>query len=169
METKDPIIIEVELKEKDLEDFFYYTSKKSISMKMFIAFALILFVAQSIKLIVDPTAIYGSSGLWFLFTIFLFLMIFYTNKYNAYRSFKRNSSLRKKHIYTIDSETIRITGDPFNATLKWDQLMDISETKKSFFIWLKKGMAQIIPKEGMTPQSIEFLRAIKSTKFNKKI
>lgn len=167
MDKKTPITIEVELKEEDLVDFFYYTSKKSIAMKMFIAFAIILFIAQSIKLIVDPTAIYGSSGLWFLFTCFLFFMIYYTNKFNAQRTFRRDSRLRAKHIYTIDSDTIRINGGPYNATLQWSQLLDISESKKSFFIWIKKGMAQIIPKENMTPEDILFLREIKNTKFGK--
>jgi len=163
-----PIRISVSLNESDLEDFYIHNSRKSLLMKMIVICALIVFFAQLIHILIDPEALYQNAWKWVLAIIALFFLMSYTNKVNARKEFKRNKRLHESHIYVISENTIHIKGGPFNTIFQWDKLYDMSESKKSFFIWLNKSSVQIIPKREMTADEIEWLKTVWLDKFKKR-
>lgn len=162
-----PIIISVSLTSNDLEDFYTHTSRKSIVMKMLIACALLIFISQSIHILMIPDALDSGGWKWLLAVAGLFFLLYFINKSNAQREYKSNKKLHETHIYEISEESIHIKGGPFNTIFQWDKLYDMTESKKSFFIWLGKNSAQIIPKRDMTQDDILRIQAIKKLKFPK--
>jgi len=161
-----PIIVNVSLTANDLEDFYTHNSRRGILMKMIIACALLVFFSQLIRIVMIPEAL-EQGWKWVLAVIGLFFLFYFINKSNAQREFKVNKKLHESHIYVIDEYTVHIKGGPFNTIFQWDKLYNMTESKKSFFIWLNKKSAQIIPKRDMTPEEIARLQAIKKDNFKK--
>lgn len=166
---EDSIVVDVKLTEKDFEDFFAHLGRRSILMKMLIAVALIVFVAQLIRIIADPQG-FESAIIWVALVILLFLMMIYSNKYNARKVARNNKRLFEPHTYYINDREIRITGAPFNATIKWEDLYRVTESKNSLFLWLNKKQAQILPKRSLQPEEAEVIKMIADleTKHHKK-
>lgn len=162
---KSPVRINVCLIASDLEDFYYHNARKSIVMKLLIACALLIFVSQLIRIVMIPEALEEGGWKWLIAVIALFFLMHYSNKWNAQKEFKRNKKLQESHTYIINEESIHIKGGPFNTIFQWDKLYNMTESKKSFFIWLSKGSAQIIPKREMTPDEIVRVRDIRNTWF----
>lgn len=165
-ETK-PIIVSVSLTSNDLEDFYYHTSRKSPAMIMLIACALIVFISQAIRILMIPDALEQGGWKWLLAVVGLFFLLYFVNRSNAQKEYKRNKKLHETHIYEISEESVHIKGGPFNTIFQWDKLYNMTESKKSFFIWLSKHSAQIIPKRDMTPDEISRVQAIKEQRFKK--
>ena len=164
---EDPSIeVKVQLTEKDLEDFYAHLSRKSISMKLVIAFGLLVFVAQLIRIIADPNALEGAV-MWVLIVIFLFAMMIYSNKYNARKASRHNKKLFEEYTYSINDKQIHIKGKSINTTLLWEKLHKVTESKTAFFIWLNKKNAQIIPKRDLSDDEIEVIRIIIKLKMKK--
>jgi len=164
---KPPITVSVKLTENDLLDFYTHNMRKSILMKMMIACALILFAAQLIRIVVDPQALYEGAWKWVLLVVFMFFFMYFSNRSSAQKEFKRNKRLHESHIYVISEDSIHIKGGPFNTIFQWDKLYGMTETKRSFFIWLSKGSAQIMPKREMTSEEVEWVSALRKEKFKK--
>lgn len=162
-----PIIVNVSLNSEDLEDFYYHNARRSIVMKMLIACALLIFFSQVVRILMVPEALEGGGWKWLLAVIALFFFMYYSNKKNAQKEFKRNKRLQEPHTYIISEESIHIKGGPFNTIFQWDKLHDVSESKRSFFIWLNKSSAQIIPKREMTADEIASFRNIRKIKYGK--
>lgn len=162
-----PIIISVSLKASDLEDFYTHNSRRSLVMKMLIACAILIFASQLIHIVMVPEALEQGGWKWILAVIGLFFLLYYINKSNAQKEFKRNKKLQESHIYEISEESIHIKGGPFNTIFQWDKLYNMTESKNSFFIWLSKTSAQIIPKREMTQNEIKRVQNIRNIKFGK--
>lgn len=164
---EDPaIVVKVQLTEKDLEDFYAHMSNKSISMKLVIAFGLIVFVAQLIRIVADPNSLEGAI-MWVLIVLFIFGMMIYSNKYNARKASRHNKKLFEEYIYSINDKQIQIKGKSLNTTLLWEKLHKVTESKNAFYIWLNKKNAQIIPKRDLSNEEIEVIRIIKKIKMKK--
>lgn len=165
MQQTSSIDIKVKLKEKDLEDFYAHLAKRSIGMKMVIAFSIIVFVAQLIRIVVEPQAL--ESGLmWIIFVIFLFLLMLYSYKYSARKAFKNNKRIQAEYEYKIDEQNIRVKGEKSTMTIPWTDLYKVSESKTNLFFWLNKKQAQIVPKRYLSADELEVIRLLK--KFTKK-
>lgn len=136
-------------------------------MKMLTACAILIFISQLIRIVMVPEALEQDGWKWILAVIGLFFLLYYINKSNAQKEFKRNKKLHENHIYEISEESIHIKGGPFNTIFQWDKLHNMTESKKSFFIWLSKNSAQIIPKREMTQDEISRVQRIKKSKFGK--
>lgn len=156
---EESIVVDVKLTEKDFEDFFSHLGKRSIVMKMLIAVALIVFIAQLIRIVADPSGLESAIG-WVVLVIFLFLMMIYSNKYNARKVARNSKRLFEPHTYYINDKEVKITGAPFNATLKWEDIYRVTESKNSLFVWLNKKQAQIIPKRSLQADEIEVIKII---------
>lgn len=165
--SEAPITINVSLKESDLEDFYYHSARKSILMKMLIACALLVFAAQLIQIVMVPDALERGGWKWCLAVIALFFLMHYSNKHNAQKEYKKNTRLHEPHTYVICEESIHIKGGPFNTIFQWDKLYDMTESRKSFFIWLSKGSVQIIPKREMTKDEVARVSTLRKSKFKK--
>ena len=166
MANKAAIEIRVSLIEKDLEDFYAHLAKRSIGMKMMVVFSLLIFVAQSIRIIVDPSSL-ESGIIWIVLVIFLFAMMLYSNKYNARRAFKNNKRLQAEYTYLISDSSIQIKSDKHTTTLSWDNIHKITESKNSLFLWLNKKQAQIIPKRDLTNDELEAIYILKKLNLKK--
>ncbi len=165
--VESPITISVKLTENDLVDFYTHNARRSILMKLLIACALLIFFGQLIRILVVPAALYEGGWKWLLAVIGLFFLMYFMNKSNAQKEFKRNKRLQESHYYVISDDSIHIKGGPFNTIFQWDKLHGMTETKRCFFIWLNKNSAQIIPKREMTTEEVEWLSALRKQKFSK--
>ncbi|MDL2215434.1 YcxB family protein, partial [Dysgonomonas sp. OttesenSCG-928-M03] len=155
--VEPPITISVKLTENDLVDFYTHNARRSILMKLMIVCALLIFFGQLIRILVIPQALYEGSWKWLLAVVGLFFLMYYMNKSNAQKEFKRNKRLQESHYYVISDDSIHIKGGAFNTIFQWDKLHGMTETKKCFFIWLGKNSAQIIPKREMSVEEVEWL------------
>lgn len=164
---EESIVVDVKLTEKDFEDFFAHLGRRSIVMKMLIVVALIVFIAQLIRIIADPSGLESAIG-WVVLVIFLFLMMIYANKYNARKVARNNKRLLEPHTYYINDREIRITGAPYNATLKWEDIYRVTESKDSLFLWLNKKQAQILPKRSLQPEEAEVIKMIADLEANQR-
>jgi len=127
MAKQAAIEIKVSLVEKDLEDFYAHLAKRSIGMKMMIIFSLLIFVAQSIRIVVDPAAL-ESGIMWIVLVIFLFAIMLYSNKYNARRAFKNNRRLQAEYTYVISDSNIQVKSEKHTTTLQWSDIHKITES-----------------------------------------
>lgn len=166
MANQAAIELKVSLIEKDLEDFYAHLAKRSIGMKMMVIFSLLIFVAQSIRIIIDPAAL-ESGILWIILVIFLFAMMLYSNKYNARRAFKNNRRLQAEYTYIISDSNIQVKSEKHTTTLTWDDIHKITESKNSLFLWLNKKQAQIIPKRELTSDELEAIYILKKLNLKK--
>lgn len=165
--SKFPITISVKLAEKDLLDFYTHNARRGILMKMLIAFALLTFTAQLIRIIITPDALQQGAWKWLVAIITLFFLMYYLNKSNAHKEFKRNKKLQEGHIYIINEDSIHIKGGSFNTIFQWNKLHNMTESKLCFFIWLSKQSAQIIPKREMTSDEITQISLLMKAHFRK--
>lgn len=168
MMLKNPITISVNLTDDDLVDFYEHNARRGILMKMVIAFALLVFAAQVIHILADPMALYDGAWQWLLAVVALFLMMYYSNRYNAKKAYKMNPRLRESHYYIISEDNIHIKGGSFDTVFQWDKLYGMTESRKCFFIWLSKDSAQIIPKRDMLAGEIVEVSELRKRKFKKK-
>ncbi|HCO67055.1 MAG TPA: hypothetical protein DIT04_04750, partial [Dysgonomonas sp.] len=129
--------------------------------------ALIVFISQLIRIVYVPEALEQDGWKWILAVIGLFFLLHFVNKSNAQKEFKRNKKLHESHVYLISEDSIHIKGGPFNTIFQWDKLYNVTESKNSFFIWLNKKSAQIIPKRDMTEYEIKRVQEIKKSWFGK--
>jgi hypothetical protein len=167
MASEPSIQVKVSLTEKDLEDFYAHLAKRSILMKLLVAFSLVVFVAQLIRIVAEPQAL-ETGIMWIGFIIFLFLMMIYSNKYNARKAYRNNKRLLEEYTYSINDKVIHVEGKSVNVSLQWEKLQALSESKNSLFIWLDKKNAQIIPKRYLSDDEMEVIRIIKDMKMKKK-
>lgn len=160
MTTQPAIELKVSLTEKDLEDFYAHLAKNSVGMKMVIAFALFVFIAQSIRIVIDPQKL-ESGVIWIAFVLFLFVMMLYSNKYNARRAYKNNKRLQAQYTYLIKDNEIEICSNKKSTKLNWNNIQKITQSKNSLFLWLNKKQAQIIPKRTLTADQLETILLLK--------
>lgn len=165
MASESAIEVKVCLTEKDLEDFYSHLAKRSIGMKMVVVLSLIIFMAQSIRIIVNPSAI-DSGVMWIAFVLFLFAMMLYSNKYNSRKMYNNNKRLRTEYTYLIRDQSIEIKSGTQSTTLKWKEITNISQSRHSLFLWLNKKHAQIIPKRLLTGDELEAITLLQ--RLNKK-
>lgn len=160
MEDQAAIKIKVTLQEKDLEDFYAHLSKRSLGMKMVVVFAILIFVAQSIRIIINPEAL-ENGILWILFVLLLFGMMIYSNKYNARKAYRNNKRLLAEYTYIISDRSIIVESEKRSIELLWNNIHEISESKNSLFLWLNKKQAQIIPKRYLSVDELEAIYMLK--------
>jgi hypothetical protein len=167
MSESPVIVVNVKLTENDLLDFYAYNARRSILMKMMIVCALLVFVAQLIRIVIDPITLYQGAWKWVLAVVVLFFLMYYANKSSAKKEFSRNKRLHESHVYEISEDSIHIQGGPFDTVFRWEKLHGMTESKKSFFIWLSKSSVQIIPKREMAPAEVDWVSALIKSKFKK--
>lgn len=154
------IVIKVSLTQKDLEDFYTHLSKRSIGMKMVVVIALFIFVAQAIRIAIQPQKL-ENAAMWLILVLLLFITMHYSNKYSARKTYQNNKKLQAEYTYYIKDNQIEITSQNRSMTLQWNDIHNITQSNNSLFLWLNKKQAQIIPKRTLTADQQEAILLLK--------
>lgn len=162
-----PITINVSLTEDDLLDFYTHNARRGLLMKFVILFAILIFLGQLIRIIFEPEALQEGAWKWLLAVVGLFFLMYFLNKSNAHKEFKRNKRLQVNHVYIVNKDSIHIKGGTFNTVFQWEKLHNVTESKKCFFIWLNKQSVQIVPKKNMNSEEIAELSTLRKNYFKK--
>jgi hypothetical protein len=64
----------------------------------------------------------------------------------AKQIFKNNPHVRHPQTYAFEEENLAITGELFDANLKWPVIVEAVETDSDFFLYLTKDQAYVLPK-----------------------
>jgi YcxB-like protein len=65
--------------------------------------------------------------------------------------------------YELSNETLKLTGETFNAEMRWDKAHKIQEVKDWFLIYQSTKTAILIPKINFSEEQIQQLRNIFKT------
>jgi hypothetical protein len=95
----------------------------------------------------------------FLFLVAIPVSIYFTAKSN-YSSTKR---LQEQIDYELSDQTIRISGESFNAVLNLNKAYKIEELKNWFLIYESKRTANFIDKRELSAEQIQDLRSFFKT------
>jgi uncharacterized membrane protein len=93
-------------------------------------------------------------GIAFVMTFVLPFSIFRSARNN----YKNNKMIREEICYEFDKETISISGETFNSTMKWDQIFEITFSKSWLLIWQNSQVANAIPRRDITNEQIETIK-----------
>ena len=81
--------------------------------------------------------------------ILVFILVFGVPVFtyiSAKTNYKANKRISETITYDFNEDTIITDGESFNATLTWDKIYSVTETKNWILIWQNKQVANVIPK-----------------------
>jgi hypothetical protein len=82
----------------------------------------------------------------------------------ARQIFRNNPHVRHPQTYKFEDENLTITGELFDATLKWHGLVEASESDADFFLFISKEQAYVLPKRVIAAGQESLLREFLKTK-----
>ena len=82
----------------------------------------------------------------------------------ARKNYNTNKMISEEICYEFDKETISISGDTFNSTMKWDQIFEITLSKSWLLIWQNSQVANAIPRRDITNEQIETIKDLVKNK-----
>ena len=85
-------------------------------------------------------------------------------KMMAKRMFENNLYVRKPQTYSFEDDKLTVTGELFDADLKWDGLFEAAESKTDFFLFLSKDQAYVLPKRFLQGEQETLLRSVLKTR-----
>ena len=89
-------------------------------------------------------------------------------KLTAKQIFRNNPHVHHPQTYGFEDENLTITGELFEANLKWPALVEAAETDTDFFLFLTKDQAYVLPKRFFkTGEEVE-LRSFLKTKLGER-
>ena len=71
---------------------------------------------------------------------------------------RHNRALRDPQTYEFTPEFLTMRGPLHNATIRWDAIYKIVETRHTILFYLSKGLANFIPKDVIPPSDLVALR-----------
>jgi hypothetical protein len=89
-------------------------------------------------------------------------------KQMAKQIFRNNPHVHHPQTYGFEDENLTITGELFEANLKWPALVKAAETDTDFFLFITKDQAYVLPKRFFkTGEEVE-LRSFLKTKLGER-
>ncbi len=85
-------------------------------------------------------------------------------KLMAKQIFRNNLHVRHPQTYSFEDENLTITGELFDANLKWHGLVEASETDTDFYLFVSKDQAYVLPKRVFEVGQESLLRDFLKTK-----
>ena len=84
-------------------------------------------------------------------------------KLTAKQIFRNNPHVRHPQTYAFEDENLTITGELFEAHLKWLALVEAAETDTDFFLFLTQDQAYVLPKRLFkTGEDVQLRRFLKA-------
>jgi hypothetical protein len=144
--------------EKDLFYFFVYHNYSRLSGKLTGALGVVSLIAAPIVIGQDLI-----SGVLLAVLAISFLVQPLLSFFIRSRSLmKKNPIFRNETVFTVEKEGVLINQYQSSQTLKWDQLVKVSETKRMVLLYVDKMQAFLIPKSSFASleDQVAFLNAI---------
>jgi len=137
---------EVKMTQKILYDFWMNHTYRSFSGWFSIIFGIAVIVLAFVTHdTVQPymTAVYVVFGLYFLAfqPVSLYL--------RAASQVKQNPMFREKLLYEVNDEGITTTQNDQQAKIKWEQILKVTETGRSYLLYTGKRNSFVLPMESM--------------------
>lgn len=140
------VTFDVKMTPKIMYDFLMNHTYKSPTGVLGVLFGLFAFVILGVtwgKAEGWQSILYGLFGFWFI----LYLPV---NLYlRSARQVKMNPTFQKPITYTVTQEGITTSQEKQKATMKWEDMMVVKETKKSILVYTGKRSCVVLPKESM--------------------
>ena len=84
-------------------------------------------------------------------------------KLTAKQIFRNNPHVRYPQTYAFEDENLTITGELFDAHVKWLALVEAAETDTDFFLFLTRDQAYVLPKHLFkTDEEVQFRSFLKA-------
>lgn len=82
----------------------------------------------------------------------------------ANQIFKNNLHVHHPQTYSFEDENLNITGELFDANLKWEGFVEAAETDTDFFLFVSRDQAYVLPKRVFGDGQESLLRDFLKTK-----
>jgi hypothetical protein len=89
-------------------------------------------------------------------------------KQMAKQVFRDSPHVRYPQTYAFEDENLTITGELFDANLKWQALLEAAETDTDFFLFITKDQAYILPKRVFKANEEPLLRSFLKNKLQER-
>jgi hypothetical protein len=160
-ESNLPIVVEIDLKESDLQRANFWFSLTSWSNRVMLIFmpivGLLLFWRVDFSTIFEtPLAAIGSV------VLLGFPILYYTTLWlQAKRGFRNLQTFQTKVCYSFSSEGYKVNDLKTSADVSWDAILRAAESKHSFNLFFHRSHFHTIPKRCFKhPEDIVRLRAL---------
>jgi len=145
-ETNEPLIVDVDLKESDLQRANFWFGLKSWSNRLMLAIMpvaglLLLWKADLSTLFQRPLPATGVI-LFLGFPPFYLAMIWFRTR----RGFGNLQGFQTKIQYSFSSDGYTVRDIKSSANIDWDTILRVAESKHSFHLFFHKSFFHTIPK-----------------------
>lgn len=168
MDNTSPIVIDVALEPKDLNQPFMRSSRN-----IFRWFVVLLGVFLAFELLKPPTLDYRPFSSPFTFFALLVLAVvagIYLPYIRIIEMFRKSPALRRRRRIIIGPDGLRIESDDATGEYKWSLFWGIQETRKTFLLQQTTASATYIPKRCFhSSGDIQRFRSLLREKFTGKL
>jgi YcxB-like protein len=154
----EEIRVDVRINVGDMFHFFMYHAYSRVSGLFSIFFGLAMFV---LMIYTYGQVSEGQSFLYFMFGLF-FLVFNPINFYaRAYKLVKKTPAFQEPISYVFTGEGITTKQKEESATVKWEDVQKVANSKRSIIIYVSKVRANIIPKQAIGDNYTNLVQIIK--------
>jgi hypothetical protein len=153
--------LNIRLTEAEFLKFSLQRFYQSLVGKIITIFGLFLIVVPILLFLIKPEFVNGKFPfpqfiLGIVFTIGVPLLIFRASK----KAYFANNQLSEETTYTFENEVINLQGSSYTLKLKWDRLVQVTETDAFFLLYVTRQSSHIIPKAQLSEKEESHLREL---------
>lgn len=134
--------VTVQMKTKNMYEFLLLHAYKGIKGILSVLFSVVAFI----YLVTNYTQLTKSKVVVFVFASLLFTVI---NPivlwFNSTKQVKLNPMFQKPIDYILNEEGVTVSQAGSEASVSWDEVLHVKETKQSVILYLSKARAYILP------------------------
>ena len=158
MEFRKTVKMELE---DQLSLSFYVAKKQLILMPVLIVvLSIVLVLAMNMDSGIDGFLVLITLVVSIIFSGIIVLVSFLSLKHSSKKQFASNKSAQAPSDIVLDGEGVHVTNERGNVNLPWPDVYKAAEAKSSYFIFVSRAQAFVVPKRLLAPNEEETLRAL---------